>query len=188
MAAVSPASAGTMAVADIVVGTRHRKDLGDVDGLAASIAELGLLHPIVVTPDGKLIAGERRLTACKQLGWTEVPITVVDLDDIVRGELAENAIRKDFLPSEIEAIRRAFSARVATPEGRPKTSENFASFDRGKTSDKVGAFAGVSGRTVEKIAKVVQAPSATKKEKDETQSIRRLRLIIWPATRGGMGG
>jgi hypothetical protein len=93
MAAVSPAPAGTMAVADIVVGTRHRKDLGDVDGLAA-----------------------------------------VDLDDIVGGELAENAIRKDFLPSEIEAIRRAFSARVATPEGRPKTSENFGSFDRGKTT------------------------------------------------------
>jgi hypothetical protein len=30
-----------------------------------------------------------------------------DLEEVVRGELAENAIRKDFLPSEIEAIRRA---------------------------------------------------------------------------------
>ena len=34
-------------------------------------------------------------------------MTVVDLAEIVRGELAENADRKDFLPSEIEAIRRA---------------------------------------------------------------------------------
>ena len=33
--------------------------------------------------------------------------TVVYLDDVVRGEFAENAIRKSFLPSEIDAIRRA---------------------------------------------------------------------------------
>src|SRR5262245_48697274 len=77
-------------IADIKIGKRHRKDLGDIDGLASNIAELGfLLHPVVVTPAGKLIAGERRLTACKSLGWTSVPVRVVDLDQIVRGEFAE---------------------------------------------------------------------------------------------------
>ena len=34
-------------------------------------------------------------------------MTIVDLAEIVRGEFAENAEREDFLPSEIEAIRRA---------------------------------------------------------------------------------
>jgi hypothetical protein len=34
-------------------------------------------------------------------------VTVINLDQIVRGEFAENAHRKDFLPSEIDAIRRA---------------------------------------------------------------------------------
>src|SRR5215831_17083527 len=92
---------------DIVVGTRHRKDMGDIDGLAASMAELGLLHPIVVRPDGTLIAGERRLRAAKELGWTEIPATVVDLNQIVRGEFAENACRKDFTLSEAVAIKRA---------------------------------------------------------------------------------
>ena len=56
--------------------------------------EIGLLHPIVIRPDGKLIAGERRLRAAKLLGWTEIPVTVVDLDDVVRGEFAENASAK----------------------------------------------------------------------------------------------
>jgi hypothetical protein len=91
----------------IVIGERHRKDMGDIAGLAANIAELGLLHPIVVRPDGRLIAGERRLRAARLLGWTEIAARVVDLDAVIRGELAENTQRKDFLPSEIEAIRRA---------------------------------------------------------------------------------
>src|SRR5262245_46874780 len=95
-------STGRMEVGAIQVGARHRRDLGDVAGLAANIAELGLLHPIVVNS-----AGERRLEAAKLLGWKEVPATVIDLDAVVKGEFAENAHRKDFLPSEIDAIRRA---------------------------------------------------------------------------------
>src|ERR1051325_9043372 len=94
-------------ISSIHVGHRHRRDLGDIVGLARSIAEVGLLHPIVVRPDGTLIAGARRLRAAQRLGWTEVPVSIVDIDIIARGELAENANRKDFLPSEIDAIRRA---------------------------------------------------------------------------------
>src|SRR5262245_47606303 len=94
-------------ISSIVVGRRHRRDLGDIAGLAKTIDELGLLHPVVVQADGTLVAGERRLAACRSLGWQTVPVTVVNLTDIVRGEFAENAHRKDFLPSEIDAIRRA---------------------------------------------------------------------------------
>jgi hypothetical protein len=52
--------AGTMTtrrIDEIVVGERHRRDLGDIASLAANVAELGLLHPIVT--HGTLIAGER---------------------------------------------------------------------------------------------------------------------------------
>jgi ParB family transcriptional regulator, chromosome partitioning protein len=64
-------------VAAIHVGKRHRKELGDVAELAASIEDIGLLHPIVVTPDGQLMAGARRLAACKKLGWKRIPVNVV---------------------------------------------------------------------------------------------------------------
>jgi ParB family chromosome partitioning protein len=57
----------------IRVGERHRKDMGDIAGLAASMAELGLLHPIVVRPDGQLIAGERRLRATELLTHWLIP-------------------------------------------------------------------------------------------------------------------
>ena len=59
---------------------------------------MGLLHPIVATPDLRLIAGQRRLEACKTLGWREVPVRVVDIEAIVYGEREENTARKDFVP------------------------------------------------------------------------------------------
>ncbi len=62
-------------ITKIKVRNRYRRDLGDLAGLAASIKEIGLLHPIVVRSDGRLIAGERRLQACKLLGWKTVPVT-----------------------------------------------------------------------------------------------------------------
>jgi ParB/RepB/Spo0J family partition protein len=94
-------------IGDIVVGTRHRRDMGDVAGLAASMKELGLLHPIVVRPDGVLVAGERRLRAAKLLGWETIPVNIIDLEAVTRGEFAENAVRKDFTLSEAVAIKRA---------------------------------------------------------------------------------
>jgi ParB family chromosome partitioning protein len=107
-------------ISKIKVRNRYRKCLGDIAPLAASIKELGLLHPIVARPDGRLIAGERRLAACKRLGWKTIPVTYVDLKQVVRGEFAENAFRKDFLPSEIEAIRRALEPRKGGRKGAPK--------------------------------------------------------------------
>src|SRR5262245_50708665 len=94
----------TWPIANIRIGKRHRKDLGDIDALARSMAQIGLLHPVVVRPDSALIAGERRIEAFKRLGWTEIPVTVLDLDRVERGEYAENEFRKAFTPSEMVAI------------------------------------------------------------------------------------
>ena len=52
--------------------------MGDVAGLADNIRDIGLLHPISISADGALLAGQRRLEACKLLGWTEIPVTVVE--------------------------------------------------------------------------------------------------------------
>jgi N6-adenosine-specific RNA methylase IME4 len=149
----------------IKIGARHRRDLGDIDVLARSIADIGLLHPVVIDRNHRLIAGRRRLEAAKRLGWTEVPITVVDLDQIVRGEFAENIARKDFLPSEIDAIRRTLQpiedAAARKRQGtRTDLRESFPESSAGRARDKVGAFAGVSGRQIEKIATVVAAAEA----------------------------
>ena len=98
-------------IADIIIGERHRRDLGDVVGLAKSICDVGLLQPIVITPDRRLIAGARRIAAFRHLGQPAIPAVVIDLDEIVRGEWAENAERKPFTPSEAVAIGRAIEER-----------------------------------------------------------------------------
>jgi ParB-like chromosome segregation protein Spo0J len=65
-------------IAEIKIGKRYRKDLGDIAELAASIADIGLLHPVVIMPDGTLLAGRRRLAACKKLGWDKIPVRVIE--------------------------------------------------------------------------------------------------------------
>jgi hypothetical protein len=78
-----------------------------------------------------------------------------------RGEFAENVIRKDFLPTEIEAIRQAYEPleRAAAKDRQGARADIQKTFSGCWTDrDKVGAFAGISGRTVEKIAQVCAAP------------------------------
>jgi N6-adenosine-specific RNA methylase IME4/ParB-like chromosome segregation protein Spo0J len=100
-----------MSVTEIIVGNRHRRALGDIDALAASIRDVGLLQPLVLTPDHRLVAGARRLAAVKALGWVKVPVRVAEgLDDAVlllRAERDENTCRKDFTPSEAVDISEA---------------------------------------------------------------------------------
>lgn len=78
--------------------TRQRRELPDIEGLADSIRTVGLIHPIVVTREGRLIAGERRLTACTSLGWTDIPVQFADTLDPTELhiiELEENVRRID---------------------------------------------------------------------------------------------
>ena len=67
----------TRPVNKISVGKRYRKDLGDVKTLAESIEDIGLLHPITVDEENRLLAGARRLAACKRLGWKTIPVKVI---------------------------------------------------------------------------------------------------------------
>src|SRR5262245_57052306 len=90
----------TMRLDKIWIGERHRKDVGSLTELADSIRALGLLQPLVVRPDGQLIAGFRRLAALQILKWEVAPVHVVDLDDLLRAERDENMCRLDFTRSE----------------------------------------------------------------------------------------
>jgi N6-adenosine-specific RNA methylase IME4 len=153
-------------VGEIRVGARNRRDLGDVASLAQSIDEIGLLHPIVITPDNTLIAGARRLEALKLLGWKMAPVTVVDLDQIVRGEFAENTERKPFTPSEMVAIAAAIEplerakAKQRQGERTDKHLENFSTSSSGRALDKAATIAGFSRPSLLKARAVVEAAEA----------------------------
>lgn len=147
----------------IKVGKRVRKDYGDIDGLAASIADLGLLHPVVITKDDKLIAGARRLRACKKLGWTAIPVHVVDIDRILDGEIAENSVRKNLLPEERGAIAlEALPAAKAAAKERQKAGGRRKGSGKlpeagGEALDKLAQGLGVGRKTLEKDIALVEA-------------------------------
>lgn len=175
----------TCPVASIIVSNRFRKEPGDIQALAENIHEIGLLHPIAVTPDGRLIAGARRLMAFKYFGRTDIPVHVVDLDEIVRGEFAENVHRKSFLPSELDAVGQEISKleaeRARARQGtRRDLVENCHDVEFGKTRDKVATQLGTSGRNLDKIRYVMRAAEDDPerfgkyaKEMDETENVDR---------------
>jgi N6-adenosine-specific RNA methylase IME4/ParB-like chromosome segregation protein Spo0J len=156
-------------IADIIVGERHRKDMGDIEGLAASIGELGLLQEIGIRPDGLLIWGERRLHAAKLLGWTEIPVNVLDLDAVVRGEFAENAFHKPFTLSEAVAIKRALEPlekaaakeRQAASGGKGRiASGKLPTATTGRAADRAARATGMARRTLEKAEEIVDTAEA----------------------------
>lgn len=106
-----------------------RKNIGDVTDLAASIKANGLLSPLSVVPNGsryRVIAGHRRLAACKQAGTGAVPCFVLQLDPLQQLEamITENCQREQLtVLEEADAIQGmldlgATTASVAHRLGR----------------------------------------------------------------------
>ena len=120
-------SGSRLATASITSGQRTRREYGDLEGLAASIKSKGLYHPIVVTSSGRLVAGERRLRACRDiLGWTEIPARVVDDSTPAAAEYHENEDRKDLTSAEraavVDRLRTEQSKTVAEAVAEAGTS------------------------------------------------------------------
>jgi N6-adenosine-specific RNA methylase IME4 len=154
-------TAGLTKLAAIRVGERTRRDLGDIAALAASIREHGLLHPIVITPNGELIAGERRFEAFRLLGRSEIPARVLDLKHLVSGEQAENIDRKDFTPEERVAIGAKIEALLAGRQGERTDLgkghvQNFGQVN-GRTEDIAARKAGFKNGETYRQAKAVCA-------------------------------
>jgi ParB family chromosome partitioning protein len=82
-----------------------RSDIGQLDELIVSIMDKGLLEPIVVRPVGdgfEVVAGNRRLEACRKLKFNSIPCHIVELDDKEAYEvsLTENIQRRALNPIE----------------------------------------------------------------------------------------
>jgi ParB family chromosome partitioning protein len=113
---------------------RSHFDQTEIDGLAHSIKEHGVLQPILVVQDGdryKVIAGERRLRATKQAGLDRIPARVLSTDDKATHEIAlrENLDRVDLHPLEegegyvslLEAQAYTSHDAIAKAFGKPKS-------------------------------------------------------------------
>lgn len=162
----------------IKIGTRHRRELGDITSLAVSIDDLGLLQPIVVTPDLELVSGQRRIHAVRSLGHDSIEAYIVHgLDEAasrLRAERDENTCRKDFTPTEEHALyevlleleRPKAQERKAQAPGRPQGTKVSSGKFPGQTSEaRKQAAATATGnpgrhKTLDKVGEVKQVALA----------------------------
>jgi hypothetical protein len=171
-----------IAITDIRIGKRARKDLGDLSSLQQSINDLGLLHPIVVDSTYKLIVGRRRLAACKKLQWDTIHANVCktldEAAEALRAERDENTCRLPLAPTEAVAIGERLE-KLERPKakerqqagvspdgkaggrGRKKRPGNFPEGNgEDRARDRVGESVGMSGKTYEKAKAVKEAAEA----------------------------
>jgi ParB family chromosome partitioning protein len=93
-----------------------RQVMGDLSELMASIAEKGIIEPLVVRQRDdryQIIAGERRYQAAVQVGLEELPVVIREVDDneVIEIALIENLQRKDLTPFEEAEALHALATR-----------------------------------------------------------------------------
>lgn len=89
---------GSVLISDIIIGEKRREVKSDyVQKLADSIKQVGLINPITIAPDNRLIAGYHRLQAFIQLGETRIPAVILNLSEHEArlAEIDENLIRNE---------------------------------------------------------------------------------------------
>ena len=100
-------------VCEVTIPRGRREPMkGRIASVARSISEIGLLHPIVLNEDYRLIAGRTRLEAVKLLGWKTIDATILDADELHAelAEIDENLERSTFTTleeSQLLARRKA---------------------------------------------------------------------------------
>ena len=126
---------------------RRNFDDAALDGLAASIREVGVLQPIVVTADGDrfvLVAGERRWRAARMAGLLEIPAVVRDAEDkgTLPVALIENVQRED-----LTALEEAAGYRQLLD-------------DYGMTHEDIGGRVGKSRAAITNALRLLTLPAA----------------------------
>jgi len=155
-----------MRIEDIKIGGRIRNELGNIESLANSIDRIGLLHPIVVDSDNKLIAGLRRIEAFKSLNRDEIPHRTInsldELYDYLIAEKDENVERKGFTPLEALEMAKAIEGiERAAAKGRHREASSAGGKSKKKGSAKLSH---PSKRSREKVADAVGMSHATLKK------------------------
>lgn len=161
----------TITISQIVLGTRIRVDLGNIDELSDSIRQFGIIQPIVIERHTRiLVAGGRRLTACKRLGWTEL---VHGRDFIWRDEesehqrkaveLEENIKRKSLTWTEELEAKKALLEHLQAIHGvsykKPTQADVASGADTGMSINKLSALLGESQATTSRDLQIADAIS-----------------------------
>lgn len=128
------------AVESVIIADRHRTDFGDIEALAKSLTEYGLLQPPTITPEGFVLVGARRVKAAQFLGWRTINVWVRSgLSDRLGQLLSEHAdhtMHKPLTTLEAASLYRELKAVFEEEAALRQTSTRFV------TDAELGVFSG----------------------------------------------
>jgi ParB/RepB/Spo0J family partition protein len=158
---------------------RHAMERESLDDLCRSIATLGLLQPITVkeAPNGyEVVAGHRRLLACRAVGLAEVPVMLRQDDAATQAQvmLAENLERVDLNPvEEARTLQRGRDVLGLSIEELSRRANRSEAWVRGRLELLVWpAFA------LEALASGVSSVAALKPLMEIDNEVERDRLLV----------
>lgn len=165
-----------------------RRTLNDdvVQRLMNSIERIGLKTPPTVRiVDGEppvLVSGHHRLEACRRLGWPDIPVLVMDGDDVQARlwEISENLHRSELSP--VERAEQIDEWRKLTADGLRQVAANPQGGRPATTGSRTTARdLGVSETTVRRSATIASLPEETRqKARDEGWTQKQLLQAAKP--------
>lgn len=164
-----------------------REEPGDVEGLAETIAEQGMLQPLGVVPISnnryRVVYGNRRREAALKLGMQQIPCVLLDGDyqDLLLRQLIENVQREEL--NDMEKARAFSRLRQRIAETHEHLSEKLS---ESELDESVGKAVGLTGRTVRRYTVLLELPQVVqdliRREQLNVTQAQHLRRISNPET------
>lgn len=166
-----------VSIDSIIVDNKYLRLGTDVEKLKKSIETVGIINPLIINKNYKLLAGGRRFTAMKELGMEKVPVVMVEKNELEQELISidENLVRLDLNKVEMEeALGRAkaiydelnpgmpsmeeeLEAEKANPEQKVSDRETFLEYTAQKTGLSKKAIKGAIDREKKSSPKVKEA-------------------------------
>lgn len=140
-------------------------DLADaqLEELADDMDARGLRHAIEITSDYVIIAGHQRVRAARKLEWTEIEAIIrTDLEDEGRAAIEEHLIADNLHRRQLSKldIARCVKRLADMYDAEEPPANCNESIDRHVLMrDRVGAIVGYSGRHIDRLLAILQAPA-----------------------------
>lgn len=154
---------------------------GSVADLEKSIGKYGILDPLLITKDGRVISGHRRVRVATKLGIVKVPVRVFGSDDEleIKTALLEHNRQRIKSNSQIAAeakMMQAIEKELATRRKKTGATKNevetLPPAQKGKSRDATGKKLGISGKSVEKAIKVAGAIETLRADGKEVEATK----------------
>ncbi len=127
--------------------------------LAEDMRQRGQKEPLEILPDGTIVCGHQRTRAAEMLGWDEIDVWVnhelAELGDLaIEQRLIEDNLARRNLDKldQVRCYKRLNEMANDTPEPRRRSHQ------LGRVRDVVGSRLGMSGRTLERYLRILDAP------------------------------